>query len=358
MESPTPAAGSIAAEPTPIAATDAAVVSGKTSDFREARRAERIGKPLPPVEAASDAPSDSADNLSAEPPKLSRRERAELDQQAANERVRKAVEAATADLRAEVERLKTPARPATAPAAAVEPPKGTPEYKRLMALPGAPKLADYDTVEEHAFAVSEFIDQTRHHERQSVERQRAEVESLTKSQIDRVEKFQTQLEASKQADPEFVNKLSAEVKALKPFGALHQGEQGGPLNVVAEQLFDSPIAPAVLLHLSQHPADLQALVAMPPEVAAIRDVTAQQRAHVRLIVSRFNRLEGRLEPSSATATSRPIPKTLSDAPEPAPVLGNRPREVTDAVTSAVKSGSTSAYREARRQERLAAQKGR
>src|SRR5438105_4829496 len=106
------------APPSAISAIDRAIATGDQTAFREARRAVQSGKPLPdvPITEEPDQPADSpAAAPVAEPEKLSRRER---EQQAANERTRKAVEAATADVRAEVARLT-----AALASAKLEPPK-------------------------------------------------------------------------------------------------------------------------------------------------------------------------------------------------------------------------------------------
>jgi hypothetical protein len=333
------------------------VASGSTGDYRAARRAERVGKPLPVVEATSD-PAPATPASPTEPKPLSRKER---EQQDANDRVRRAVEAATADLRAQLDQLKAaPPAPRSeapapaAPAAPATPEKKEPAYKRYLAMPDAPKLADFDSVEEHSAAMAVFIDEQRTEERATADRQRTESDSLTEAQRIRSDKFVKQLHDARATDPEFVNKLTPEVRNdVKPFAALKPGEASGPINVIGEQVYDSPIAPKLLLHFSQHPEDLKRLITVPADIQAL-PAAARVRAHTQWMVREFGKLEGRLEsPATPAAPSTPKPKTLTDAPPAAVDLGRRPAEAADPKAGAVKRGDTRAYREIRRQERLA-----
>jgi hypothetical protein len=263
-----PAAAPAAAEPVTQSAAHAAVASGSSRDFRVARRAERAGTPLPPVPVSTEpapaantpaptttspAPAPAAD------PQLSRR------QQEANERTRRAVEQATADLRRELDsvRAQLPKPAAATPPAAPTP--SEPAWKKYHDHPDAPKIADFDSLSEHSAAMAHFVMEQANAERAQASQQ----QELTSAQQARAGKFVEQLQAAKVADPEFTNKLTPEVRALKPFGALQPGEGAGPLNVVAEQVFDSPIAPKVLLHFSQHPDDLRRLATVPDHIRAM-----------------------------------------------------------------------------------------
>jgi hypothetical protein len=178
------------------------------------------------------------------------------------------------------------------------------------------------------------------------------------------EAFFTQLDAAKKTDPEFTKKLSPEVIGLTPIEWLPRDAQGrpvdaqgtpiqtGPLHVVASELRKSPCARDLLLHFSQHPDELQKFAEVPAAVAALRDPNVRLRAHVQHIVREFNRLEGRFTAPGAAAVAAELePKTISDAPDPAPTLGTRPVETGDPLDKAIKRQDTRAYREIRRQER-------
>src|SRR3989442_13142458 len=117
MDTPiAPAAPAPSAEPVAAptqTAVEAAVVSGDFGSFKEAGRAERVNKPLPdvPLEVPSDPPTAKAATPAPVAPApertLSKR------QQDINDRIREAVERATADKDAEIARLRTsqPAAP-------------------------------------------------------------------------------------------------------------------------------------------------------------------------------------------------------------------------------------------------------
>lgn len=356
MESPAPAASAPpAADSSPavetLTAVEHAATTGNMREFRAARAAERADKPLPSVTVTEEGepvvpvPADAAPAA----PKLSRKER---EQQDANERTRKAVESATADIRAELDRLKA-AAPRSEPKPAEPAPKETAVQmaKRFAALPDAPKLDQFDSVEEHAAAMALFINETYGAERTAESQSRGEAEAMTAAQMARVDGFITQLTAAKTADPTFTAALTEEVKALKPFDALKPGEPGGPRNVIAEQIYDSPIAPQVLRHLSEHPDDLKQLEAMPPHIAALPP-RAREKAHIQHIVREYGKLEGRL----ATAATAPAPsttKTVSEAPTVDTLGGHAAEAPADPVMSAAVKGDFKQFRAAKR-ARLAA----
>ena len=349
---PSPAPPSSAPAPAETQpATQAAVQSGKTADYRAARRAERIGKPLAavPVEATPTTPADGAAAVSATPPKPRVSTR---DETYISERIREGVERGTTEIRSEIERLKQQVQahpPAEARREAERPYDGTD--------PSDPKPAA-DTFETH----DEYLDARDQWNERRIDRKQAhaangqrvteERQELTAAQQARVQKFADQLKTATTSDPDFAGKLTPEVRALKPFGALAPGEHGGPANIVAEQVFDSPIAPQVLRHFSEHPDALARLIAMPPEIQAMpRRVRTHH--HIQWIVKEFGKVEAVL---SAPATEPPPaepPKQITQAPPAARTLGSRPAPAVDPKTAAIKSGNTQAYREIRRQERAA-----
>lgn len=347
-----------------IPATTAAVISGKTSEYRDARRAERAGKPLAAVPVATSAVSDPTPSAPAAPVPETRQ--LSHRQQQINERAQKAVDSATAALREENARLKAdlaratvprgtpPAAPAPAPIAAQPPPTAVqtePDWKRYTHLDGAPKLADFDTIEE--FNAAQFVFFRDQDTRESLHR--AEAEATTAAQRVRIDKFLGQLTDARTADPDFAAKLSDTVKHhVKPFAALRPGEAAGPMNIIGEYVYDSPIAPKVLMELSQHPDVLERLVAVPAHLTAWPAGPARAKAHIEWMVKEYGKLEGRLEtPPAPAAAPQPPPKTLTDVPATVTQLGSRAGEAADPKAAAVRKGDTRAYREIRRQERAA-----
>jgi hypothetical protein len=358
MESPTatPAAPAQPAAPTTVSAEFDAATKGDYAAFKSASDAARAGKPAADVTATPAEPTDKS-TAPAQPP-LSRKER---EQQEANERVRRAVEAATADLRTELAALKAAPRSAEPPKASEPPKPNEPAWKRYAAMADAPKLGNFDSVEEHAAAMALFIADKRHDERTAEARHRADVEALGTVHEKRINGFVSQLQAAKAADKDFQTKLAPEVIALKPFGALKEGEPSGPANIIAEQLFDSPIAPQVMLHLSQHPEELARLQTMPEAIQALPP-HLRVRAHMQWIVREFGKLEGIVAAGAAptqtpSAAHAAAPSTITAAPPPPPSVSNRTGATADPSASAVARGDFASFQRTENQKRLEKARG-
>lgn len=350
-----PVAPAVPVAPAPAAtqpATQAAVISGKTQDYRAAKRAERAGTPLPavPVDAApAPARPEGASDPAPVTPRVSTR-----GEQYISDRIRDGVDRGTAELRAEIERIKQQVQ-------AHPPARREPEKAYDGTDPSDPKPAA-EAFETH----DEYLDARDIWNERRIERKQAhaangrrvmqEQQELTAAQQARVQKFADQIGAATTSDPEFARLLTPEVRALKPFAALAPGEHGGPENVVAEQVFDSPIAPQVLRHFSEHPEVLARLIAMPAEIQAM---PARVRAHhqIQWIVKEFGKVEAALSAPLAPTPAALLPH-ITQAPPAARTLGSRPTAAVDPKTAAVTSGNTRAYREIRRRERADQRTGR
>lgn len=340
----TPAAPAQPVAPSTVSAADAAVASGDTGTYREARRMERIGKPLAAVAVADPAPTPVADDVTTDPPavpaqpaqpQLSKR------QQGINDRAQRAVESATASLREENERLKAqlaapnrqPAAPATPPAPA-QPTE--PEWKRLAAMPDYPKLADFESVEEHAAAVGLFI----HDQREKAAQQRSESDQQDETHMRRITAFDTRVNALVADDPEIVSKIQPRAQTLS--------RRGGPFHAIADLVLDSEHGPVLL---RDHYDALEALGTLPESMRSL-PLQQQIRAHLQHVMKEFGKLEGSLAIPAAPTT--PAPKTLTDADEAPQTLGSRAAEATDPMVGAIKRNDTGAYRRLRREQRAAA----
>lgn len=352
VSTPAPAAPET---PATVSATVDAAVKGDFAAFADAHTANRKGAPQAKVAAAPN-PSEPAAPVTTEPaqqtqpPPISRR------QQDANERIRQAVERATADLIAENARLKQQVQPRQAAQPQTQQPAPqpeTPEWERYAALPGAPNQNDFDDYAKFTAALSLFIADTRYAEREAAGQARQTHDELTAAQRARVDTFTQQLDSARVADPEFVSKLTPEVRALKPFDALAPGEPSGPANVVAEQVFDSPIAPAVLLHFSQHPEALARLTSVPDSIKALPRA-AQAKAHIQWIVREFGKLEATLDTAAPAAASAPAPAAspVTSAPPPVPAL-TRAGSTANPKDTALARGDFAAFQDADRAERIA-----
>lgn len=345
--------------PATISATRDAANRGDLSAFMQAHEAAQRGRDVARVEVKAEPAAAIETPAAPEPqPTISKR------QQAVNDSIRQAVDSATAHYRAEIDRLQ--ARLSTAPAQHQQPqapqaqPQAQPtqaEYERYLAMPDAPKEENFsgvDGFQRYTAAMGLFIAKKFHEEQQTRAAQHQTQEQLTAAQRARVDGFIGRLDAAKGADPEFVAKLTPEVRALKPFDALQPGEAGGPHNVVAEQIFDSPIAPQMLLHLSQHPEELVRLITMPDHIAALPRA-ARHKAHIQFIVREYGRLEGQIAASAAAPAqaTQPAVSTISAAPPPAPQL-TRATAPSDPKAAALSRDDFRGFLSVHTQERLAA----
>ena len=352
IETPAAPVATPAPPPATVSASMDALAKGDVSAFHEAEAAARRGTPKPSVEAKVEAPAavvPAPTVTPGAPPAPTPEARAiSKRQQDLNDRIREAVARATADKDAEIARLRG-AQPHPAPA--TEPAAREPEWKRYAQMPEAPKLAEFDSVEDHAAAMALFIADTRHAERTAQDHSRSVTEQLTVAQQARVEAFGAQLEAAKTADPTFVDSLTPEVRALKPFSALQPGEAGGPANVVAEQIFDSPVAPQVLRHFSTHPEALTRLTTTPASILALPRA-AQAKAHIQWIVREFGKLEAKFDVEEPAPVAVPAASPISAAPPPLPTI-TRAGQSVDPKAAALAKGDFAAFSQLERADRAA-----
>lgn len=341
-----PAASSAAVEspaPETVSAVDQAVAAKDVAAFREARSAERLGKPLTVVPESSPGPvaeqpasTEVTEKPASEPGKPQRNAETrvrELLEERARERERAAtLERELAELKA---RLTPPAKdgqPASSPAAA----------KDGIAYPA--ELTSYDaflaahpdaTYEEYSDARSDFRSEAREQLKTRTQQEAQTREQRQQAIQQRDQQFRERLDAAVKADPEFLNGISEEVQALKPFDAIRDAsgrwkEQPTGYHGVAEQILGSDVAPLLMRHFSDHPEDLHRIAKLDP-VRLIKEVA---------------KIEDKL--------SRPDPpKTVTSAPRPPTTLGSKPSAATDPVEAAVVSGDVAAFRAAREAERRA-----
>lgn len=319
-----------APEPVPdtIPATEAAVVADNFQDFEAAEFAKAAGKPLPAV--AASAPVERA---------LSKR------QQEANERTQKAVEAATADLRAENARLKA-ATPAPVAPARVEPvapvaPAAKPDrfqtFEQFVA-----KTPDA-TLEDYMDARDEFRDQ----QRERTTAARTEQQTLDHLESTRIARVDEQLKTRIAADPDFTTKINPRILTFKSIAdSVAAGVPVTPGSLVLEEMMGSEAFLPFADHFTAHPDALARLEAVPAHLATL---PPRQRAleHGRWIVREMSKLETTLAPPAAAADDAPPltpkPKTISSAPPPPVDLGRRATTPADPIAAAIKADDYAAF---------------
>lgn len=339
IPAPAPTEQTPAPAPVSVPASAHAVSENNFTSFREARGAERQGKPLPPVEPvttetpavdAAGKPTTPDPNAAPAPApearELSRRQRE------ANDRTQRAVDQATADLRAENARLRAmlPQTPPTPQA----PAPTQKDHERFLSMPDAPKLEHYEyDVEKYSAAMGVFIANKLFEERTTqIQQEQARTES-DRARSARDTAFHDRIAEVKKTDPAFFESISDEVLSLKPFDRLEPGERPGARNAIAEEILSSEYGPQLMRHLSETAGELARLERLGPtdlfmELGALR---AQFRQ---------------------AATKQPT-KTLSTAPTPPTVLGTKPSAPVSDVRAAVSSGDFTGFRETRLRERTA-----
>jgi hypothetical protein len=324
-------------------AADKAVEAGDIGSFREAKRAERTGKPLPvePVKAPELVveASDKAPEATNKPAAPAQPERTlSKKQQEANERIQRAIEQAHADLLAENARLRAqmaprrveqPDQPASAPT--------EPEFKRYLALPDAPKLDQFDSIEEHAAAMAYFISSKVSQEREQRAHRQATERQFVERQGERTRTFQSRIDEVRKTDPEFWDGISEPVRTLRPRADLRPHERPTAANDLADEILDSEQGPRLMKHLSEHPDVFERLVRAP----------SKQQLFIEL---------GKLYSTFEQPPAAPPTKTISSAPAPVTVLGSKAAEPANAIDSAVADNDVARFRAQRMQARLAGQR--
>jgi hypothetical protein len=340
--------------PNPPTASDQAVVKGDYAAFEAAERAALAGKPLAPAPVEEEPKEEAKSAVSPTTPEkpLSRKER---EQQEVNDRIRAAVEKATADTRAELAQLR--AQLQTLPAK--EPVKDKP----AASAPPAEKFPDYATyLETHPDATLEVWmdarDDFRDQQRERAARQRQETEQVTQAEIARLTRANDLLAERQKTDPEFTKKLNPRLLELETFAdAGRHGRPAGPGCVIAEELFSSESFVPLLEHFTAHPEALTRLEAMPAHLLKL-PLAQRISEHARWIVREMGKIEATLTPPpAADEASLPKPKTQTTAPRPPADLGHRATDPADPMKHAVATGDYAAFERLER-EKLAAQRRR
>ncbi len=329
-------------EPVKVPATVAATVSRDFGAFREASQAKQAGKPLPEVELPKETvtgdPTEAGRAVNA---KQRRRER---EQQRINEQIRSGVEAATKAKDDEIAALK--AKPAAehvaAPVAAAkveEPAKpiepAVPAYKRIMGLPDAPKIEEFDgpnALGEYQAAVTLFVQNTLDQEKQHGEQVKSHAQKL----IARDDSYRERV--APKGDMTFLKSLHPKVidPSFRPVESLKRDAQGnisepyGPLNILASKVVESEQAKPLLQHLSDHPEEMDRFAKLGTPDAVLIE---------------FGRLVASLDPPKEETAPRP--KLVTDASRPVTQFTARNAAPSDPVMKAVKDRDFRAFRAAR-----------
>lgn len=329
--------------PTPQpTAVEQAVAERDQAAYKAARLAEKAGTPLEPtkpVDAASTTPEQAASTEASSSPAS---EPGKPAGHKGNAETRKAELQAEIDsllrqraqLRGEVERdtrtrQAEPAKPASQPAADELP---------------EPKLADFeadpvkypDPYAAYVEARAEWKVEQRLRAREAEAHQRAEREQHAAEVETRSRAFDTRWKEVVTKDPSVATKVNRElVKDLRPVDVLAADEPRRRRNLIGQQVYESEHAVDLLLHLSDHPEDVERLENLPNPGAMAYEL---------------GRIVGQRQ---ADAARRPHAKTVTDAPPPPPTVSTGGALPTDEEVAAVKAGDMGAFKAAKQRQRAA-----
>ena len=342
IETPAAPAAAPTPAPTTVSASLDAVTKGDYSAFHESEAAARRGTPKPSVEATIEtpaAPVTEPPSTPAAPPTEARA--ISKRQQDLNDRIREAVTRATAEKDAEIARLRG-AQPQPQPAA--EPAPREPAWKRIAAMPDAPKLADFDSVEDHAAAMALFVDEVRHAERTTEAQTRTAREQHDADETARISAFDARVTALAEHDPEIVSVIAPVAEAL--------GKAGGPYGIISSLALDSPVGPQLLRQFKEHPEELHALATMPESLRGLPPQVAIAR-HIQLIVKGVGKLETKFDTVEEPApVAAPAASPISAALPPLPTI-SRAGSSVDPKAAALAKGDFAAFSQLERADRAA-----
>ena len=203
------------------------------------------------------------------------------------------------------EQLDQQRQPPAAPAAPAETPQAA--WQRLKTLPGAPRSSDFSDYDDFILAATDFVAQHRQAELVSTWQRSQQHARAEYAEQQRFGSYAQKVDAVLQRDPQWLDRISPEVLALKPFSRLAPGERPGPLNALAEEIIDSPHTVALLQHFTAHPDDLQRFQTLRP-----RELTRE----VARLEARYDAAPAQGSASSAPAISQAHPpiQPVSGAP--------------------------------------------
>lgn len=233
---------------------------------------------------------------------------------------------------ADLERRLTARETVTAPEPAA------PTFETVIAKPDLSRPALTDTEFFTLFPERPYGDYSRYVARYEIAVGLAEREQATAHQAwqgtvkAKADTFLSRRQAAMEADPTFAERVLPTVGQAVPVEMLPAGSTYGPHNVAAQEIFESAVAPQLMLHFSEHPDEWQALLSLSPAA----------------VVKAVAKVEARLDPAS------PKPKTVTSAPPPPTTLGGKGKPPVDEVLEASARGDWRAYRDAMNRKELIA----
>lgn len=223
-------------------------------------------------------------------------------------------------LRSELDALK---RPAKSDAVAESSPAAGRPLDDLLASPDVSRAALSEAEFFAAYPTAGFGEFTRYTSRYEIAADRA-VTAQRQTVRARETSFQEKYDQAVKADPTFVESLDPRIADLRPIDSLRAGERPGPMNVIAQEILESPIPAQIMAHLSAHPEELDRLAALP----------------FPALLKAMGRLEAQLDAPAPPRTTQAV----STAPPPPKTLGTKNEVPADPVAGAIADGDFARYK--------------
>lgn len=141
-----------------------------------------------------------------------------------------------------------------------------------------------------------------------------------------------------EADPALSEVLEGPIGMLPTVDSLEPGQRPTAAHILGQELLMSEAAPQIASYLSEHPDEVQRILALPSFDGIIRAI---------------GRLEARLTHSETASNTRQPVRTVTKAPAPPVTLGRKVEVPADEESSALSDGDFRRYRDAANARELA-----
>lgn len=180
--------------------------------------------------------------------------------------------------------------------------------------PAEPVVGDFATYEEFVKASGEWAAEQKYNKlMKERDTQTATDEHVTRV-LDTVDTFNARLEAAKASDPDILDKVDPKILEMYPTFMLPPNVAPGPENAIAEAMLRSTKAPALMVHFTEHPEEMDALAKLPDTYSIFEAVGA---------------LGERLGATAPVAEPEPEPAPASKAKPPPPIVSSSPQPEAD-----------------------------
>jgi hypothetical protein len=168
-----------------------------------------------------------------------------------------------------------------------------------------PKSEDFENYEDFVEAISDW----KAEQRLTAFQKESSVRAAAVDYANRVgraaQTFNGRIEEAAKADPTIKERIVRLAETLQPTFLLEQGQRPGPLNTVADEIFISKHAPALMMYFEEHPEDLQRIA----ELRTPTDVQVEVRLIARGLDGVTAGITSKPEVSKAKPPVRPVTGT-------------------------------------------------